>query len=85
MAYPTHFSSVPTPGINNEHSLSRTFVEIDILYQHIDNTNSLKLKHLNLWAFVFNCQTHGLFNILGPLIHDHYFKICDLILNKIEQ
>ena len=24
MAYPTHFSSVPTPGINNEHSLRLT-------------------------------------------------------------
>ena len=52
---------------------------------YIDNANSLKLKHLNLWAFVFNCQTHGLFNILRPLIHDNYFKICALILNKLEQ
>ena len=25
MAYPTHFSSVPTPGINNEHSLKHKY------------------------------------------------------------
>ncbi len=57
-----------------------------VLYEHIYRyCEFLKLRHLNLWAFVFNCQTHGLFHILEPLIHDHYFQICDLTLNKLEQ
>ena len=28
MAYPTHFFSVPTPGINNEHSLTFSWLKI---------------------------------------------------------
>jgi serine/threonine protein kinase len=47
MAYPTRFSSVPTPGINNEHSLSiYSFIQVYVLYIQMEYCEGNTLRNV---------------------------------------